>query len=196
MLLLFLGEIIMLKETVFNALESNPIIAAVKDERFKEALESPSEVIFLLGGNLLTLARRINAAHEKGKFIFIHLDLAEGVGKDRAGVEFLARSGADGIISTKTGLIRIANEMGLTTVQRFFVYDSHGVGSINETLASSRPDIIEIMPGTVGKVIKSFSGRGTPLIAGGLIETKQEATEALSLGALAVSTGKNELWYM
>ena len=186
----------MLKETVFNALESNPIIAAVKDERFKEALESPSEVIFLLGGNLLTLARRINAAHEKGKFIFIHLDLAEGVGKDRAGVEFLARSGADGIISTKTGLIRIANEMGLTTVQRFFVYDSHGVGSINETLASSRPDIIEIMPGTVGKVIKSFSGRGTPLIAGGLIETKQEATEALSLGALAVSTGKNELWYM
>lgn len=196
MLLLFLGEIIMLKETVFNALESNPIIAAVKDERFKEAIESPSEVIFLLGGNLLTLARRINAAHEKGKFIFIHLDLTEGVGKDRAGVEFLARSGADGIISTKTGLIRIANEMGLTTVQRFFVYDSHGVGSINETLASSRPDIIEIMPGTVGKVIKSFSGRGTPLIAGGLIETKQEATEALSLGALAVSTGKNELWYM
>ena len=196
MLLLFLGEIIMLKETVFNALESNPIIAAVKDERFKEALESPGEVIFLLGGNLLTLARRINAAHEKGKFIFIHLDLTEGVGKDRAGVEFLARSGADGIISTKTGLIRIANEMGLTTVQRFFVYDSHGVGSINETLASSRPDIIEIMPGTVGKVIKSFSGRGTPLIAGGLIETKQEATEALSLGALAVSTGKNELWYM
>ena len=186
----------MLKENLCNLLENNPVIAAVKDERFKEALDSPCEVIFLLGGNLLTLIRRINAAHEKGKKLFVHLDLAEGIGKDRAGVEFLARSGADGIISTKSGLIRIANEKGLATVQRFFVYDSHGVTSINETLSSSHPDIIEIMPGTVGKIIKSFSGRGTPLIAGGLIETKQEATEALSLGALAVSTGKNELWYM
>ena len=34
-----------------------------------------------------------------------------------------------------------------------------------------------------------------PVIAGGLIETKAEVTEALCQGALAVSTGKQELWY-
>ena len=34
------------------------------------------------------------------------------------------------------------------------------------------------------------------VIAGGLIETKQEVTNALGQGAAAVSTGKNELWYL
>ncbi|MFQ8953550.1 MAG: glycerol-3-phosphate responsive antiterminator [Oscillospiraceae bacterium] len=33
-----------------------------------------------------------------------------------------------------------------------------------------------------------------PVIAGGLIETKQEVTAALSANAIAVSTGKKELW--
>ena len=35
-----------------------------------------------------------------------------------------------------------------------------------------------------------------PIIAGGLIENKAEVTEALGLGAAAVSTGKKELWYL
>ena len=62
-------------------------------------------------------------------------------------------------------------------------------------LSATKPDIMEIMPGTMGKIIKRFSGGKIPLIAGGLVETRQEVTSALSLGALAVSTGKEELWY-
>ena len=184
----------MLKEKFLDALMENPVIAAVKDDRFSEAIESPCKVVFLLGGNLLSLKKRIEAAHERGKIIFIHIDLSEGIGKDRTGIEFLSRLGADGIISTKSGLVRMAKDFGLLTVQRFFVYDSHGVSSISDTLTSSNPDIIEIMPGTVGKIIRKFSLHSTPLIAGGLIETNKEATEALSLGAMAVSTGKKELW--
>ena len=33
-----------------------------------------------------------------------------------------------------------------------------------------------------------------PVIAGGLIETKEEIYKALSAGAAAVSTGARELW--
>ena len=33
-----------------------------------------------------------------------------------------------------------------------------------------------------------------PIIAGGLIDHKDEAIKALSLGASAISTGKKELW--
>lgn len=186
----------MLKDRILDALMENPVIAAVKDDRFSHAVESPCSVVFLLGGNLLSLKRRIDAAHQKGKFIFVHIDLSEGIGKDRTGIEYLSKIGADGIITTKTGLVRMAKDFGLITVQRFFVYDSHGVASISDTLASSNPDIIEIMPGTVGKIIRKFSLHSTPLIAGGLIETNKEATEALSLGAMAVSTGKKDLWYM
>ena len=81
------------------------------------------------------------------------------------------------------------------TNQRFFAYDSHGVNGIEDVLAGTKPDIMEIMPGIMGKIIQRFSGGSIPLIAGGLVETRQEVTAALKLGALAVSTGKEELWY-
>ena len=69
-------------------------------------------------------------------------------------MEFLARCGADGIISTRAQLIRFGKECGLMTVQRFFALDSQGVDSIGEVLASSAPDLMELMPGVVGKLIR------------------------------------------
>ena len=61
-------------------------------------------------------------------------------------------------------------------------------------------DEVQIVSGVlesfIGKVISRFSSRGIPVIAGGLIESKAEITEALSSGASAVSTGKKELWYV
>ncbi len=184
------------RKSLYECLEVCPIIASVHDEFFENVLNSPSEVIFLLGGNIITVGERIKAAHSAGKSIFIHIDLTDGIGKDRSGVEYLAHLGADGILSTKAILIRIAKECGLLTVQRFFAYDTQGIESISEILYNSSPDIIEIMPGVIGKIIERFSDSSVPLIAGGLIETKQEVTTALSLGALAVSTGVEELWYL
>lgn len=183
-------------QKVISCLESSPVIAAVRDKFFEKALDSPVDVIFLFGCGILTVEDRIKAAHKAGKYIFVHIDLAEGIGKDKHGIEFLAQMGADGIISTKTFLIRAAKDCGMLTVQRFFAYDSQGVESINEVLAGSAPDIVEIMPGVIGKIIERFSGGNIPLIAGGLIETKHEVTTALNLGAFAVSTGKEELWYI
>ena len=50
------------------------------------------------------------------------------------------------------------------------------------------------MPGVIPKALRPFSRQEIPVIAGGLIETKQEVTAALFAGAIAVSTGKKELW--
>lgn len=180
----------------FERLEDNPIISAVREKHFKEALEGPSNVIFLLGGSILSIADIIKAAHSKNKMLFIHIDLTEGIGKDKTGIEFLAGLGVDGIISTRTNLIKAANECGLSTVQRFFALDSQGVDSITGMLSMSSPDMAEIMPGVIGKIIERFADGKIPIIAGGLIETKQEVTNALNLGAFAVSTGKKELWYI
>ena len=181
---------------IISCLEASPIIAAVRDKSFDKALNSPVDVIFLLGGRISTIESRIKAAHDAGKYVFVHIDLAEGIGKDKYGIEFLSNCKADGIISTKSFLIKAAADCGMLTVQRFFAYDSQGVASINDCLAGSTPDIVEIMPGVIGKIIAQFSKGSTPLIAGGLVETKQEITAALKLGALAVSTGKEELWYI
>ena len=180
---------------LMSCLEATPIIAAVRDRLFEKAVQAPVDVIFLLGGDIATIPERINAAKKAKKYICIHVELADGIGKDKSGIKFLASCGADGIISTRSNLIKYAKEQGLLTIQRFFAYDSHGVDSISDVLSVTKPDIMEIMPGTIGKIIQRFSEGDIPLIAGGLVETRQEVTAALSLGALAVSTGKEELWY-
>ncbi len=181
---------------LIQRLEDCPVISAIREDGFNEALDSPCEVIFLLGCNVMTVAELIKKAHGRKKLILVHIDLADGIGKDKAGIQYLTKCEVDGIISTRSHLIRAAKECGLITVQRFFALDSQGVDSIEEVLNNSSPTLVEIMPGIAGKVIQRFSGGRVPVIAGGLIETKAEVMEALGQGALAVSTGKKELWYI
>lgn len=177
-------------------LEISPVVAAVRENKFSAALESPAEVLFLLEPHLITIGGLVRQAHEMGKSIFIHMDLAEGIGKDKEGLQYLAGCGLDGIISTRGQIIRMARELGLLTVQRFFALDSQGMGSMQELLRGSGPHFIEIMPGVIPKVIERLATGSVPVIAGGLIETKQEITAALRSGALAVSTGTEKLWYV
>lgn len=179
-----------------DCIERSPVIATVNHNQFNAAISSPCEIVFHLNASLPDIPNIIKEAHKANKKIFIHIDLADGLGKDKTGVEYLAQCGADGIISTRAQLIRYANDAGLLTVQRFFALDSKGVEAIGEILESVRPDLIEIIPGVIGKVIDRFAGGSIPVIAGGLIETKAEVTEALKNGAEAVSTGMTDLWYM
>ncbi len=185
----------MTPQDLSDALLQSPIIAAVHEGGFAAALDSPATIIFYLKANILTVADRVRTAHERGKRIFVHIDLAEGIGRDRAGLCYLSECGVDGVISTRTQLLRQAKDLGLCAVQRFFALDSQGLESISDTLCGVA-DVIEIMPGVIGKVIARFASGNTPVIAGGLIETKKEVLSALECGAVAVSTGKEALWYI
>ena len=178
-------------------LTRNKVIAAVRTkEEIVKASFSDVKIIFDLSPNIMTIEEKLNQAHSEGKKYFIHIDLAEGIGKDRVGIRYLASCGVDGIISTKAQLIRIAKEQGLFTIQRFFALDSKGMESIGEMLGNTHPHVMEIMPGVILKAIRRFAHGSTPVIAGGLIQTKEEVTAALSAGATAVSTGAQELWYL
>lgn len=179
-----------------DSLDRFPVIATVHASELSKALKSPAEILVHMKADLLTIKEDIEAVHSKGKYILVHIDLAEGIASDKTGLQFLTNLGVDGIISTRGKLIRQAKDMGLITVQRFFALDSQGIESIEEMLAVCSPDFIEIIPGVIGKVISRFASRGIPVIAGGLIESKAEITEALSSGASAVSTGKEDLWYV
>ncbi len=171
-----------------------PLVASVHEDRFEQALESPTQIVFVLEGTVITVADQIRMAHERGKAIFVHIDLMRGIGKDRCGVEYLVKLGADGIISTKASLIKSAKELGVIAVQRYFAIDSQGLESIRDMITATRPDFIEILPGVINKVIARFVLEDVPVIAGGLIETKAEVMAALGCGAVAVSTGTQELW--
>lgn len=181
---------------LLSLLEQDPVIAAIGNDKWDDALQFPGKVIFYLSADLLTLEEKIKSAHEAHKLVMVHLDLAEGIGKDRTGVAYLTKCGVDGIITTKSNLIRYAKEQGLIAIQRCFALDSRGLDSIADTLHNTTPHLMEIMPGVIPKVIERFSKSGIPVIAGGLLQTKAEVTEALGAGATAVSTGSKALWYL
>jgi glycerol uptake operon antiterminator len=173
-------------------------IAGVRNKaEFLNALKSPVEVIFILNfQNILNIEEIILLTHKAGKKAFIHFDFLDGVGKDKYGIKYIKNKGADGIITTKTNLILMAKEEGLLTVQRFFIVDSKAIITACDSIASSKPDMVEIMPGIMPSIIEKFTKTIKPaVIAGGLISTKEQISEALKAGAKAISTGKEELWY-
>ena len=177
-------------------MEKVRIIAAARSgEELIAALNSKTETIFMLAPNISDIKEQTAAVHRAGKKLFIHLDLAEGIGKDEYGIRFAKEQGVDGIISTRTNIIKLAKREKMFTVQRFFVVDSQSVYTTVESAKSSKADMIEIMPGTVTKVIKKLKKElDIPIVAGGLIESREEIEDAISCGATAISTGKKEFW--
>lgn len=173
----------------------NVIAAARSDSELLIASKSKVDIIFMLSPNISDIKKQTELVHSRGKKIFIHLDLAEGIGKDEYGIRFAKEQGVDGIISTRTNIIKMAKKEGLFTVQRFFLVDSQSVATTIESAKASKADMIEIMPGTISKIINRLKEElKTPIVAGGLIETKEEIKEAISCGATAISTGKQEFW--
>lgn len=172
----------------------NPVVAALVDKNWSIAMASSAEVVFYFKANIMTLKERVLEAHSKNKKIFVHIDLNEGIGKDKAGLEFLKTLGVDGIISTRNQLIHLAKDLGLFTVQRLFIIDSMSVKTIQDSIDFAKPDVIALMPAFVSKVIKNFSSGDISVIAGGLVSTKEEVLEVLSYGAISVSTSEPALW--
>ena len=176
--------------------ENYPVIAAVKSkEDFYKALSSEVQTVFLLSSNIINIDEFVKAAHDKEKLIFVHMDFVDGLSKDAEGVKYLATKNIDGIISTRSNIISTAHDCGISSIQRFFMIDSRSVDTALETLKSSKADMIEVMPGVAYKAIKRIKDRsGIPIIAGGLIEHKEEVFSAINAGASVISTGSCELW--
>lgn len=176
--------------------ENYPIIAAVKNKRdFESALSSEVQTIFLLSSNIMDIEAMAQQAHAHNKYLLIHMDFADGLSKDAAGVRYLSTKGIDGIISTRTNIICAAKDAGITCIQRFFMIDSRSVDTALDSLRASKADMIEVMPAIAYKAIEKIRPRiSVPIIAGGLIEEKEEIYHALRSGASMVSTGKQDLW--
>ena len=169
-----------------EAIQEAPVIAAVKNDMgLAHALRSECAAVFILYGTILDIGQIVKRIKAAGKLAFVHADLIE---------DFLAEATkADGIISTRPNLIHHAKELGLITVQRFFLLDS--ISFENVVRQSSHADVIDILPGAMPDVIRRLSQRVTqPLIASGLLTDKRDVCGALAAGAVAVSTTSEELW--
>ena len=185
-----------MRHKLIDLLEQSPVIPAVKDEdALRRALDCESRAVFLLGGDLLRIGQWIATTHEAEKQAIVHLDLVGGLAPKEVAVDWLQQQGADGLISTHPHLIRRGRENKMLTVLRVFAIDSKAVGNLQKETEMVTPDVIEILPGTLPKVIERMSKKlPVPLIAGGLMTDKGDILSALQAGALCVSTSEQSLW--
>jgi glycerol uptake operon antiterminator len=185
-----------MKKDFITMIES-PIISAIRDESMIDAaISSNSDIIFLLNDTIYTLENSIRKIKASGKSVFIHFDLTDGFDNSLNALHYISEKfKPDGIISTKSNIVKEAKKLGLYSIQRIFLLDSmnfeHGLKSI----ISNRPDACEILPGSLHKITKRIvSSTDIPIITGGLIQDKEDIIECIKSGAVAVSTTDPDLW--
>lgn len=184
----------------YKLLEDNPVIAAVKDEKGLKAccLNQDIRMTFVLYGNICNIRQTVERLKQAGKTVLVHVDLIEGLSGKEIIVDFIrTHTEADGIISTKPALVRKAGECGLSTVLRVFILDSMSFQNVPRQIGAAEPDMLEMLPGVMPKIIRNVKRMvKIPVIAGGLISDKEDVIEALSAGAISVSTTNPDVWEM
>lgn len=186
-----------MRERLLECFADVPIVAAAKSEaELNRCLQSKSPVIFMLFGDICNVADLVKKIKVAGKIAVVHLDLVDGLAPKDVSVDFItSRTEADGIISTKSNVIRYAKQKGLLTIQRYFLLDSRVLENIEKN--SSPADFLEVLPGVMPKIIRHLASiTDKPIIAGGMIRDKEDVLAALSAGAVAISSTNNKVWFM
>ena len=179
------------------AFNKNSVIYAVKGEReLERALKKKGSYVFFLKADINTVADEVRRCREAGKKSFIHIDLADGMGRDEATIRFIARQiKPDGILTTKINVVKMAKDYGMEVVYRVFMIDSQSMASAVSNVKKYSPDAVEVMPGVAYDAIKELSEvLPVDVIAGGLIHTEENVINAFKAGAAAVSTSCEKLW--
>jgi glycerol uptake operon antiterminator len=146
----------------------------------------------------VSIADIVAKIKKAGKFAMVHVDLIDGLASRDVAVDFIAKNtNADGIISTRPNIVHKAKTCGLLAVQRFFLLDSIAVSNIEKQPSLKDADAVEILPGLMPKIIQKLVGSiGKPIIAGGLINDKEDILNALNAGAIAISSTNHDTWFM
>jgi glycerol uptake operon antiterminator len=175
-----------------------PVAAVIRRaEDLPRALASQVPAIFFVRAPAFHLGPLVWAVQARHKMAFVHLDLIAGLGKDRAGVTFLAREiGVNGIITSHSTLIAAAKAERVLAMQRLLLHDDLALSSALSALDHARPDIVEVLPGMIFPLVKEqIRARLTlPIIVGGFVSEPSQRDSATEGGALAISTSTAELW--
>lgn len=189
----------MKENTLRELLEAHPVISAVKDNGgLEKCLESDCKIVFVLFGSINDISDIVFRLKQADKIVFVHADLIDGLANREASIDFLKKTAEpDGIISTKLPLIKHAKALDMLTVMRFFVIDSRAMENIRHCDLKQYADFIEILPGLMPKIIEKITKMTKkPVIAGGMIEEKEDVVTALSSGAVAISTTNQSVWFL
>lgn len=187
----------MTKQEFLRLARLHAVAAAIKlSEDIQVAIESDAMLLFLLKGDAFQLAPVVDEAHRHGKGVVVHVDLVSGVGKDRAGIQYLRQIGVDAIITSRSQLVAAGKAEGLVTIQRLLLVDDTALETGVRTIARAAPDIVEILPGIifpeVAPTLKQLLPG--PFIAGGFIRTATDVARIQAAGAILSSSSTYALW--
>ena len=92
-----------------SILERNPIIPAIKDNiTLEKALNSNSEIVFIILANIVNIKEYCDKLREKNKVIYIHIDMIDGLNSTNNGIDYIMNTiKPDGILTTKLLLMHI-----------------------------------------------------------------------------------------
>lgn len=188
-----------MKKAFKEALEDSPIIAAIKDDDgLQKCLTCDSRVIFILYGDICSISDIVDAVKSSGKIAMVHLDLIAGLSSKEIAVDFLKKyTKADGIITTKPVMVKRARELGLYTILRLFLIDSMAYENIDRQVKSAKPDLIEVLPALMPKIVaKVCNISSIPVIAGGLVSDKEDVMALLQAGVISISSTNSKIWFL
>ncbi|GGH13135.1 glycerol uptake operon antiterminator regulatory protein [Paenibacillus segetis] len=174
-----------------------PIIASVtKEEQFVQVLQSDVERVNLMIGHIGNIEEYISQLHDAGKQVYAHIEMITGLGRDAHSISYLCdKFKADGIVTTKSGAITAARQVGIKSIQRIFAIDTAAINTAVKMINSTKPDEVELMPGLMPRVTRELKAMiEQPLIVGGLIRHEHELIEAIESGADYISSGDPMIW--
>ena len=177
-------------------LREQPCCAAVVAEPFLDlALASASPIIVILRGDGLALRESIDRIHAAGKLAAVHLDLVDGLEADIHGVSWLARCGADAIVSSRGSLMPAIRREGRLAIHRVLLSRRSHLDSAMKAAARAAPDVLEVLPGILLPSITQLLPRlGIPVLAGGFIRSPDDVRAVMAAGAAGVTTSQADLW--
>ncbi|HLS09858.1 glycerol-3-phosphate responsive antiterminator [Lentibacillus sp.] len=183
-------------ENIVDMINSQVISSVKQADDIDKAIDSNTNVTFLLTGDLSSSKVYIDRLKEAGKITFVHIDFIDGLSNTPSAIKYIAEQWQpQGIITTKSSLINYAKDKGLMTIQRIFLIDRNAVKRGIDIAHSCKPHAIEVLPGLMPNIIDELTKlTHLPIIAGGLVNSKQQILAGLKAGALAISAGSPELW--
>ncbi len=171
-----------------------PAVRKMKD--FEYSLKLKNKWIILLDTRLSQLKSMVDYARRSNKKVLIHVDLIHGLKTNEFGMEFLYEYvNPDGILTTRGNMITYARKKGVLSIQRMFLIDRGAVEQNLQLINRFKPDCIEVLPGLLPSMIQDIRlHTKIPIIAGGLIENKEQVESVIKAGAIGISTSSREVW--
>jgi len=177
-------------------LTRHPVIATLYGaELIDDFIASEAEISIVANFELRRLQSVIKSLTDAKKYPIVNIDSCDGLSQDKGGVDYLAEIGAKGLVSTRVATVQRAKKAGLVSIQKVFVTDRSTFPRSVSALEQSEPNLVQLMPAPMLPHIPAqYRKAMPPIVASGFVCGREDALNAISNGAIAVSTSDKKLW--